>query len=125
MENINIEATEYTPKVILDEKKNLIEIKGNSFPENSFEFYEPVVEWIKKYFEDGGRSTTINISINYFNSSSSQQFFDIFDFFEEANNNNNSLKINWLYDEKNESAEEAGKDFVEEFENLNINLIQN
>jgi len=122
MENLNIEATEYTPKIILDAEQNLIDIKGDSFPENTFDFYKPVIKWLKKYFEEENKTTTVNIDINYFNSSSSQLFFDIFDIFEEASKNKNALIINWLYSSKNESAQEAGEDFVDEFENLNINL---
>lgn len=122
MENLNIEATEYTPKIVLDSKQDLIDIRGDSFPENTFDFYKPVVKWLKQYFEEANKTTTINIDINYFNSSSSQLFFDIFDIFEEASENQNSLEINWIYSSKNESAQEAGEDFVDEFENLKINL---
>jgi hypothetical protein len=31
--------------------------------------------------------------------------------------------VNWIYDEENESALEAGEDFVDDFENLNIKLV--
>mgnify|MGYP006450346123 CR=1 FL=1 len=36
---------------------------------------------------------------------------------------NNDIKINWIYDEENESAEEAGEDFIEDFEDLKIELV--
>lgn len=123
MENLNIEATEYTPNIVLDADKGLIEIRGDSFPENTYDFYKPVTEWLKEYFNSNAKDKTIiNMEINYFNSSSSQLFFDLFDLFEEVSESNN-LEINWLYDEKNDSAEEAGEDFVEEFETLNINMV--
>ena len=123
MENLNIEATEYTPKITLNANKGLIEIRGDSFPENTYDFYKPVTDWLKEYFESHAKdTTTINMEINYFNSSSSQLFFDLFDLFEEVSESNN-LEINWVYDEKNDSAEEAGEDFVEEFETLNINMV--
>ena len=123
MNNINIEATEYTPKIILDKDKNLIDIRGNSFPENTFDFYMPVTQWIQEYFKNKNSLTTINIDIDYFNSSSSQQFFDIFDLFAEAVEGN-LLEINWIYDKNNESSQEAGDDFIEEFDNLKITLIE-
>jgi len=124
MENLNIEATEYTPKIILDAQNNLIDIRGDSFPENTFDFYKPVTKWLKQYFDEGNKNVVINIEINYFNSSSSQLFFDVFDMFEAASEKQNSLEINWIYSAKNESAQEAGEDFVDEFESLNINLIE-
>ncbi len=123
MENLNIEKTEYTPKIVLNAEEGLIEFKGDSFPENTYDFYKPIMEWLKEYFDSNKKDkTTINMEINYFNSSSSQLFFDLFDLFEEVSEDNN-LQINWIYDEKNDSAEEAGEDFVEEFETLNINMI--
>ena len=63
------------------------------------------------------------MEIIYFNSSSSKLFFDLFDLLEE-NNDENGIEINWIYDEENESALEAGEDFIEDFENLKINLVQ-
>jgi len=124
MENLNLEATEYTPKIILDASKNLIDIRGDSFPENTFDFYKPVTNWLEKYFQEENKTATINFEINYFNSSSSQLFFDIFDIFDEALKNNHKLEINWIYKSNNESAEEAGEDFAEEFEDLSINMIE-
>ena len=48
-------------------------------------------------------------------------FFDMFDLLDE--NNNDELVINWIYDEENESALEAGEDFKDDFENLTINFV--
>jgi hypothetical protein len=41
----------------------------------------------------------------------------------EDNRENHQIEINWIYDKENESAEEAGEDFIEDFEALNINLV--
>ncbi len=121
MENLNIAATKYTPDIKLD-ASGTISMVGKSYPENTFEFYAPMMEWTKSYFEDSPASTTtVNLEITYFNSSSSKLFFDFFDLLEDANDDND-IKINWIYDEENESAEEAGEDFIEDFEDLSITL---
>jgi len=120
MKNLNIKETKYTPEITLN-TNGTIALKGKSYPENTFEFYSPMMEWIKTYFtENASHKTTVNIEITYFNSSSSKLFFDLFDLFEE---NNNGITINWIYDEENESALEAGEDFIEDFEELKINLV--
>ena len=121
MENLNIEATKYTPKIDLD-INGTINLVGKSYPENTFEFYEPMMKWIEEYFQSNTGKTTVNIEITYFNSSSSKLFFDFFDLLEE-NNDKHNIEVNWIYDEENESAEEAGEDFQEDFENLTINLV--
>jgi len=122
MENLSIEATKYTPKIDLD-VNGTISIVGKSYPENTFEFYAPVMDWIKEYFETSAKeTTTVNMEIIYFNSSSSKLFFDFFDLLEESSQDH-KIVINWIYDEDNESAEEAGEDFIEDFEDLSINLV--
>jgi len=123
MQNLNIEETKYTPRIELDASNGTISIVGKSYPENTFEFYEPVMKWLEDYFDGNAQAETkINLEIIYFNSSSSKLFFDLFDLLEEANDAN-TIIINWIYDEENESALEAGEDFQEDFENLTINLI--
>jgi len=117
-----IEATKYTPEIILDEEKGIIEIKGKSYPENTFEFYNQLMEWLEEYFENPASKTVFNIELLYLNSSTSKFLYDLFDYLEEKSEDN-SIEINWIYDEENEVAEEAGEDYKEDFENLNFNLI--
>ena len=121
MENLIIEETKYTPKIELN-TNGTISLVGKSYPENTFEFYAPIIEWIEKYFENAKEKTIVNLEIIYFNSSSSKLFFDLFDLLEEESSSN-TLEINWIYDEDNESALEAGEDFIEDFEDLKINLV--
>lgn len=124
MENIKIEATRYTPEILMNKDTGIISMIGKSYPENTFEFYEQVMKWMSKYFKEAAKDKTIiNLEIIYFNSSSSKLFFDLFDLLEEANTNN-KIEINWFYHEDNESALEAGEDFKEDFENLEFNLIR-
>jgi len=123
MENLHIDETKYTPEITLD-VNGTISLRGKSYPENTFEFYAPMMEWVKEYFETSAQDvTTVNLEIIYFNSSSSKLFFDFFDLLEE-NAEEHKIEINWIYDEENESAEEAGEDFIEDFEDLNIKLVQ-
>lgn len=121
MQDLIIEETKYTPAISLQASGQITMI-GKSYPENTFEFYAPVMEWLKSYFEEGNTALTVNMEITYFNSSSSKLFFDFFDLIED--NNNDEIVVNWIYDEENESALEAGEDFQEDFEDLTINLVE-
>lgn len=122
MNNLTIEATKYTPEISLDAQAGSVKMEGKSYPENTFEFYEPIMSWMKEYFAAPQAKTTIELEIIYFNSSSSKLFFDFFDLIEE-NNDKSDIEIRWIYDEENESALEAGEDFQEDFESLNFNLV--
>lgn len=123
MEKILLQETKYTPEISLD-TSGIWSIKGKSYPENTFEFYSPVMKWVKDYFNysNSPKNITVNMEIIYFNSSSSKLFFDFFDLLND-NKDDFSITINWIYDEENESALESGEDFVDDFEDLTINLV--
>jgi len=122
MRKHTIEATDYSPEIIFDPEAGLLEIKGKSYPENTFEFYKPMMEWMESYFDAPKEKTIVNMEIIYFNSSSSKLFFDLFDMLEE-NRDKSDIVIQWIYDKENESALEAGEDFKEDFEELDFRLI--
>ncbi len=122
MKNFSIQQTKYTPQIDLDAEKGEINIYGKSYPENTFEFYEPVLSWINEYFQKYAQAeTTVSLEIIYFNSSSSKLFFDLFDLLEEKNEDH-TIIINWIYDIDNESALEDGEDFQDDFESLSFNF---
>ena len=124
MQNLKIEVSKYTPEISLDANTGILSMVGKSYPENTFDFYKPVMEWMEEYFSGNAKDkTVINMEIIYFNSSSSKLFFDFFDLVEEADDNH-CIEVNWIYDEENESAQEAGEDFQDDFESLNFNLIK-
>lgn len=120
MENLKIVATKYTSEIDFNADENTIKIIGKSTPENTFEFFEPVKEWLNKYFEEN-RNCVVTFNIPYFNSSSSRSIYDIFDIFSDADGS--TITINWEYDENNENGEESGEEFKEDFEDLKINLV--
>ena len=125
MENLNIEATKYTPEIVSDLSTNTLSLMGKSYPENTFEFYEPVIEWIERLIKEGAdQELTFNFEILYYNSSSSKAFFDIFDTLEEACEDGAKITVNWIYDPDNETMEEAGEDFAEDFESLAFNVVE-
>ena len=49
MAAIIIEGTPKTPTVSFDDASGALELKGRSIPENSIEFYKPLIDWIDKY----------------------------------------------------------------------------
>lgn len=116
-----IEETKYTPAITLD-INGTISMKGKSYPENTFEFYAPIMKWIEEYLQNDQKTLIVNMEIIYFNSSSSKLFFDFFDLLEE-NQDKHTIEVNWIYDEANESAKEAGEDFMDDFNNLKITLV--
>lgn len=111
MEPISLEGTTKTPTINLDPKNGTIEIKGRSIPENSIEFYRPIVEWLEEYAKSPKKKTTVNVQLEYFNTSSSKCILDIFKKLESIKKARNEVIINWYYEEDDEDMLEAGEDY--------------
>ncbi len=125
MEILQIKPTKSSPKIILNSNSNIHEISGESYPENSLEFYKPIIKWLEEYLsilEDD--EVILNVELYYFNSSSSKVLMDIFDMFEESCNNGKKIIVNWIYETGNDASLEYGEEFAEDFENLTFNLVE-
>ena len=111
MESIALEGTPKTPTVNMDGATGIVEIKGRSIPENSIEFYRPIVEWLEEYSKEPQQITTVNIQLEYFNTSSSKCILDVFKKLEAIKKARNEVIINWYYEEDDEDMLEAGEDY--------------
>jgi len=120
--SIKIEASQNSPTVILDPTKGKIKIAGESYPENTFDFYQPILAWLYEYFDKPQKITTIDLNLFYFNSSTVQVLFEIFDIFQE-NRDKTKLIINWHYDKDDIDWRDDFDYFAEEFEMLTFNAI--
>ena len=126
MENLNIEATKYTPKIFFDAQNHILEIRGMSYPENTSVFYDSVFSWVEQYLKEivKHQKIIVNMELSYFNSSSSKVIMDFMDLFEEAASEGNDITINWIYDEDIEEALEFGEEFGEDLEAVRFNLLK-
>jgi hypothetical protein len=125
MDTLKIDGTKSSPKIELNFETNLHTIKGESYPENTIEFYTPILNWLKEYIENLNYQAVFNFEIIYFNSSSSKVLMDIFDMFEEAcEEEKKDIIINWIYDEDNDAALEYGEEFAEDLEFVTFKLVE-
>lgn len=111
MEPLLIEGTAKTPTVRFDAKEGVIEVKGRSIPENSIEFYKPLVEWLEEYSATPLPLTQVNVQLEYFNTSSSKCILDVFKKLEAIHKGSTEVIINWHYEEDDEDMLEAGEDY--------------
>ena len=125
MQNLNLSATKSSPEILFDAETNTLSIIGESYPENTAQFYEPVFAWLEEYIDSlEDQQVTFNMELIYFNSSSSKALMDIFDILEEACDDDKNIVLNWIYDEDNDAALEYGEEFAEDIESLTFNLVE-
>ncbi len=111
MEKYSIDGTPKTPSISFDLAGGVLEVKGRSIPENSIEFYKPLVDALDRYAAKVQPSTTVNVQLEYFNTSSSKCILDVFKKLESINKNGSAVTINWHYEEDDEDMLEAGEDY--------------
>ena len=131
---LNIEAGKDTPYVFFDGEARILEISGDSYPENAAAFYDPIFAWLDNYLEllhaeareNPGLEqavTKLRVQANYLNSSSSKVLLNLFDRLELAVENGLSVEVQWLYHVENETLYECGKEFQEDLEVLPFDLV--
>jgi hypothetical protein len=111
MEKLTIEGTPKTPTINFDNASGTLLIKGRSIPENSIEFYKPLVEALEKYASKPLGATNVNIQLEYFNTSSSKCILDVFKKLEGIHKGGSATTINWYYEQDDEDMLEAGEDY--------------
>jgi hypothetical protein len=122
-EKIYREATNYTPKIDLDAKKQKFEFSGVSRPEDTYEFYEPILSWVEDYvknilekFEQNkllNETFIVVFDFKYMNSSSSKYIFQIISNFKKIYKKRLNINIFWYYDDLDDQILEDGEDFSE------------
>jgi hypothetical protein len=130
MESLNINGTEYTPKVTFDTKSLLFEISGESRPENTGKFYEPIINWLNQYQpqlteqKNAGKPSNIifEFKLEYYNSTSAKYILDILTVLDTYHANGHTLTIKWNYDSQDTDMLESGEEFAKLL-NVGIELI--
>ena len=113
MEPLKIEKGVDTPEIILDAQNNLFSICGRSYPEDTKEFFTPVIDWMEKYIQSPNEETVFTFKLQYFNSSSYKPIFDILSKLEAVKEKGKSVKVNWQYKKADHDMQEAGEEFAE------------
>ena len=61
MKPLHQEKTKSTPEINFDKSQEIFEIKGWSKPENTLEFYEPVISWLTEYSAQPNPNTVFKL----------------------------------------------------------------
>lgn len=99
-----------TPYVELSYEQKKCIVKGESYPENSYRFYEPIYKLIDEYFINF-EELTIEFQLSYINTSSIKCLIILFDKLNVNYKNGKNIIINWYYHEENGFDYDMGQDF--------------
>ncbi len=111
MEPISRQATPKTPSIEFDSVQGVLEIKGRSNPENTLDFYRPLVAWVDEYVQNPAEKTIVNVHLEHFNTSSSKSILEVFRALAPIHKSNKDVVINWFYEDDDEDILEAGENY--------------
>jgi hypothetical protein len=111
MDNIKIEGTAKTPEVNFNKESGELRIQGRSIPENSIDFYKPIIDWLDHYATAPAPQTVVHVQLEYFNTSSSKCILDVFKKLEAIKQSGKEIRVKWHYEEDDEDMLEAGEDY--------------
>src|SRR5688500_3874915 len=112
MTALQLEGTPKTPHVNFDPETSLLALKGRSIPENSIDFYKPLIDWIDTYGRSATSKTALHVQLEYFNTSSSKCILDVFKKLEAIRAAGNDVTVLWHYEADDEDMLEAGEDYA-------------
>jgi len=111
MDKLLIEGSPKTPTIEFDANSGVLLLRGRSIPENSIEFFQPLNDWLDQYAGTPNEKTTVEVRLEYFNTSSSKCILDFFKKLEKVNGDTTSVHVNWYFETDDEDMEEAGEDY--------------
>ena len=122
MKKVVIEGSNDSPKIILDGKQGNVFIGGSSLPENVFDIYNPVLNWLDEYIICPNPVTNIKFFYDYLNTASSHMIMRIFEKIIELSAACPSLSIDWHYLKSDHDMRDFGEE-LQELSSIPINLI--
>ncbi|MCG8996042.1 biofilm regulation phosphoprotein SiaC [Laribacter hongkongensis] len=114
MQDIHLTGTTSTPAIDTDWTSGRVSLRGDSYPEDAFEFFDPLLTWINRYLAEIQAPLTLELSLLYINTSSIRMLMDLFDDMESAHQAGKAVSLAWHYDAENERVAELAEEFRED-----------
>ena len=116
MEHLQIAGKKDTLTVDFNAETRILALEGASYPENPIEFFDSLTGWLTRYIQEIRGPLTLNITIDYLNTSSSKCLLDLFEMLEEYHESGGEVTLNWYYEQDDEDMEETGEELCEDLE---------
>lgn len=114
MTPLDLPRSRTTPRVLFTPATRTLMLSGESYPENSFAFFDPILAWVDAWLAEPGEALILDIDVPYMNSSSTKCMLDLLDRFEDAWHRGQPIRLYWHYDPENFRALELAEEFREE-----------
>jgi hypothetical protein len=121
LSKLYLKGTSKTPEISLS--PGIISISGRSIPEDSVDFYQPIINWIELYTRQPEHITKVNFRIEYINSGSNRFVYAILKLLDACHRQGQKVFVNWYYEEDDEIIRGLGDD-LSSFFKMPIKLVE-
>jgi len=113
----------FQPEVRFDAETGKCEMIGESFLENTMQFYKILTDWLQTYMVEVKKPIEFHFLITYYNTSSARSILDLLTQLREYKEDKGELDFYWYYEPANkDSMFEDVEDFEAE-SGLKINFV--
>ena len=91
--DLDLDASQSSPLVHCSWADGVIEMRGESYPENSFTLYNAILQWLHRYLEGSDRGLRMELELNYLNTSSVRAMIEVFDRLQSAADDGRDVQI--------------------------------
>jgi SiaC family regulatory phosphoprotein len=115
LENLEIAAstgTYFIPNVNFNAETGVCLLEGESYHENTWEFYNSLMHWLNRYMQEVGGELRFNFRLTYFNTSSSKCLLDIMRLLKDYQAQGKPVYAHWYYPEDDVDNLAEAEDFV-------------
>jgi hypothetical protein len=115
LENLEIAAstgTYFIPTVSFNAETGVCLLQGESYHENTWEFYNTLMHWLNRYMQEVQGELQFNFKLTYFNTSSSKCLLDIIRLLKDYEAKGHPVKTCWYYPEDDVDNLTEAEDFM-------------
>ncbi|MEN7546593.1 DUF1987 domain-containing protein [Rapidithrix thailandica] len=105
--------TFFKPHILFDAETGECLIEGESYLEDTWEFYSKPMEWLRAYTTaEVKKPIDFKFKLSYFNTSSSKCILDILKLLKQYQENGGEVTVSWYYPEDDEDNLMEAEDFI-------------
>jgi len=124
MENLEIKGESgvyFIPEVNLNASTGECLLAGESYLEDTDEFYNNIINWLDTYIKSVKKAITFNFRLTYFNTSSSRSILNVLRVLKKYEEGGGGVTVNWFFPEDDDSIAEEAEDYMKDT-GLKINM---
>ncbi len=119
----NEQGAFFTPNVNFSASTGKCILQGESYLEDSFEFYANLTRWMEQYLGSGKSIIEVDFKLTYFNTSSSRAILELLRKLRTWQAEGKQVTVNWFYpDPDDDDLLMEAEDFMDDAK-IKMNLV--